>query len=245
MLFKFPKKKIVLDCFTTEHYVAEYAPIVPAMKLIPVWWKELPNSYPLNTKVGRQGTMRNCVGMVDYYKNSIAIPAWSELEIKIFDNGTYVWQFADLKTSAVVHDIKKQATSFLNNYGHLKINSPWAFKTKENISWVWTAPTYNYSDTCEIISLPAVVNYHYQNTTAINLLFPLSQEKLILIPHKRPLALITPMSDRKVEIVRHVISKEEMEKISNKQTSISFIRKYSEIIKSQEFFKDCPFHTKK
>ena len=83
MIFKFAQKKIVLDCFTTNPEVVEYAPISYAIKHIPQWWKDLPETYLSEDGFTNRGTMRYCAGMVDYYKKSIAIPMWADFSLKI------------------------------------------------------------------------------------------------------------------------------------------------------------------
>jgi len=241
MIFKFPKKKLVLDCFTHHEYIAKTAPILPAIKVIPDWWRGLPSSF-YEESFHPFPTMKNCVGMIEYYKKSIVIPMWSELAVSIEPNGMYRWQFSDGTTEAKPHDITKQATGFLNDYAHLKISSPWLLRTKEDISWVWSHPTYSYPKSHNIVSLPAIVKYNTQFSTNINILISRKEQGIITIPQGQPMVFMTPMSDKKVEIVRHVISKEEWDTKNAISNSISFIDKYRVGIKKAEQFSDCPFH---
>jgi hypothetical protein len=88
MLFLFPKKKIVLDCFTYSESVLQTAPITNAMKHIPSWWKKLPSAHFEETFFPTP-TMKGCVGMVDYYANSVALPLWSEIIINVDSNKNY------------------------------------------------------------------------------------------------------------------------------------------------------------
>jgi hypothetical protein len=242
ILFKFPKKKITLDCFTSEAHILRTAPIVPAIKLIPEWWKKLPNSYYKNNEFSPSSTMKHCIGMVDYYKKSIVLPLWSDLAINIKSSREYYWQFSDRYSTAVQHNMEKQATGFLNGYSHIKLITPWAFKTKENISWVWSHPTYSYPNSHEVVSLPAVVNHLYMHGTNINLLFSANTPKTIIIPQGQPLVHIIPMSDRKVEIVRHLVSEAEYKKIKSVSTHITFLDKYIKTLDRIKQFKNCPFH---
>jgi hypothetical protein len=244
MLFKFPKNKIVLDCFTSERYAIEYAPIDFAIKHIPNWWKNLPKSYLDTNEFTQSPTMKHCVGMVDYYKNSIAIPLWSDLSIKVNEDKSYKWQFSDRRTQAGFHSMEKQANGFLSNFFHFKIISPWAFKTKEMINWVWSHPTYNYEFSEDIVSLPAIVNYEHQNSTNINLMVSTKEPKIINISQGQPMAVLTPMSDRKVEIIRHLVSEKEFDSILSMQARISFLNKYKKIVKRKEQFSGCPYHNK-
>jgi hypothetical protein len=62
------------------------------------------------------------------------------------------------------------------------------------------------------------------------------------IPQGQPMAFLTPMSDRKVEIARHVISKEEWNKKYGMANQISFVNKYKNVVDRVKQFSDCPFH---
>jgi hypothetical protein len=242
MLFKFSKKKIVLDCFTKEEHVINYAPIDYAIKHMPDWWKNLPPTVLNDDGFSPRATTKKCIGISDYYKYSIVLPLWSDLSIRIAENKSYEWHFSDGETNAIVHDMANQATGFLSSYGHMKIVSPWAFKTKEDIKWVWTHPTYSFKDSSDITSLPAIIDYKYQTGTNINIMLNLNSPKTILIPHGQPLAHMVPMSDRKVEIVRHLVSEKEFRSIQSINRNITFIDKYQSIKQKTEKFSRCPFH---
>lgn len=238
MLFKFPQKKIVLDCFTPSEITIKSAPIDFAIKHMPDWWKELEPTYM--NELAPAGTMKSCIGMIDFYKYSVAIPLWSDLAISV-QNKQYGWQFSDAATKGQVHRLEVEATGFMpKGYGHLKIITPWVFSCKEDIKWVWSTPLYNLNENPDIVIPPGIVNYRHQNSTNINMLFDISQDRKMIIKLGSPLAIITPMSDRKVEIVRHLISKEEYDnKVRN---NLAFVRKYEKIKELTEKFSSCPFH---
>jgi hypothetical protein len=238
MIFKFPQKKIVLDCFTDSEITIKAAPVDFAIKHMPDWWKELSPSYMTN--VNPAGTMKSCMGLVDFYKYSVAIPMWSDLAISI-QNKQYQWAFSDGLTNAQIHRLNVEATGFMpEGYGHLKMISPWIFSCKEDIKWIWSTPTYSLHENPDIYILPGVLNYRHQNSTNINMLFDIRKDKKMLIKLGCPLVLITPMSDRKVEIVRHLITRAEYDnKVRN---NLSFTRKYDRIKELTEKFSSCPFH---
>jgi len=241
-IFKFPQKKIVLDCFTSAPQVIDSAPIVPAIKIIPDWWRNLPSEVIEEGRFSPTPTMKNCVGMIDYYKKSIAIPMWSDLSIKISENKVYYWHFADGESSAGTHNLLVQANGFLNDYAHIKLESPWLFKTKEDINWVWSFPSYNFPKSHELLAPPAIISYKHQHTTNMNLLIHDDKPRTIFIPHGQPMMLISPMSDRKVEIVRHLVTQEEYRRLDYKATNLAFIKKHQKGINSRDKFSDCPFH---
>lgn len=241
MILKFIEKKVVIDCFTYDELVLQTAPVTHAIKHIPEWWKSLPNYYYNNQDFFPTATMRSCSGIIDYYKNSLAIPLWSDLCIKV-ENNAYGWAFSDFKTVANFHDIQKQATGLLPNHGHIKINSPWFFKTKENISWVWSQPIYSFEEVnSDLKVLPAMTNFKQQYATDINLLIPLNQQKIYTLNHGQVLTHLSPMTDKKIDIQRHLISKQEYDKIAELNTSITFLNKLTNVISKKEKFSDCPY----
>lgn len=242
MLFKFLKRKIVLDCFTDQEYLLRTAPIEHANKLFPEWWKILPNTRQLSGVLGDVSTMKKCVGFKSYYTQAVALPLWSDLIVQVNRDRTYQWQYSDMSSEIEVHDTTVQSTGFLPDYGHIKLVSPWYCGTKDSIDWVWTHPAYNFKDSNDIVSLPAVVNYQIPNGTSINLMVNLREPKQILIPQGQPMVLMLPMSDRKVEIKRHLVSPQEMRRMQNLHTVISFTDKYQKMKSRVEQFKNCPFH---
>jgi hypothetical protein len=241
MIFQFPKKKIVLDCFTYNENILKTAPIVLAPKLIPDWWKKLPTSTYKNSFFP-MGTMRNCSGMVEYYKKSVAIPLWSDLAMNVNSEQGFIWQFSDRATEAHIHDISTEATGFLNNWGHFKIISPWFLSCKEDINWVWSHPTYSFPENNDVITPPAIVNFKHQHATNLNMLINLSKQKTITLLQGQPMIHLTPMSDRKVEVVRHLISIEEYNRKYSSMDMISFYNKYKTVTKRNKQFSDCPYH---
>jgi hypothetical protein len=241
MIFKFIEKKIAIDCFTYDELVLQTAPVSHAIKHIPDWWKNLPNHYYSNQDFFPTATVRSCSGIVDYYKKSLAIPLWSDLSIKV-DGGSYGWAFSDLKTVANIHDIQKQATGLLPDHGHIKIQSPWFFKAKEDISWVWSQPIYSFEEAnVDIKVLPAIVNFKQQQSTDINLLIPLNQQKTYTVNHGQVLCHLTPMTDKNVIIERHLISKESFMQMAELNTSITFLNKLANVVAKKEKFADCPY----
>jgi hypothetical protein len=241
MFFIFPKKKIVLDCFTDNELVLKTAPVTNAMKHIPEWWKKLPSTFVREGGFAPSPTMKYCTGMVDYYKKSIAIPLWSDLCIDV-SNDIYRWQFADGQTYGSIHPIEKEAPGLLSEHGHIKIESPWIFRTKEKVSWTWSQPMYSFTgDLSDIKILPGVIDYFNQATTSINVMIPLGQIKNYFLHHGQALVHLTPMFENEVKIARHLLTEKEYKRMKNQQIMPVFSKRYISLVKAKEKFINCPY----
>ena len=243
--FFFKKPKVILDCFTFDECIAKATPVDFSLKHFPEWWKKLPKSIMPEQGFYDLPTMKTCSGLVDYYKNSITLPMWSDLAICV-KNKQYTWQFADRETEGEVHNIN-QRSGFLpvDRFGHLKISSPWIFKTKENINWIWSHAVYNFECPDDFIVLPGSVNYSKINSTHINLAIPLETNKLINIEIGQPMIHISPMTEKNIEIKRHVVSKEEFNRLDIYKNKKTFVNSFLKNQNLEKKFNKCPYEMDK
>jgi hypothetical protein len=242
-MFFFRKKSIILDCFTTDQTAYTLTPISYSTNYYPDWWRQLPKTVKQPNQFWDTGTMKHCRGFIDYYASGITIPMWSDLSAVVGSTRQpgVVCQFASKTTDAVSHP-KEQRGDYLpdDKFGHVKLVSPWAFKTKKDINFAWTHPVWNY-DSYDITVLPAVVNYKYQSTTHVNMVVQYHSEgRVIEISANQPLVNLLPMTEDKVKIKTHLVDEIEMKKI--KQPSAVFVGNYK-FRKSRidELENQCPF----
>lgn len=239
-MFFFKKSKIVLDCFTSLSYVYEACPIQKSIYSMPNWWKKLGATYKHDFY--DFSTMKTCAGLVDLFKNSVTIKLWSDLKLKI--EGDFIkWQFSDSTTNMGQHP-PEQRGDFMskNKYVHFKIESPWCFRTKEDISWLWMQSLYNFEDPEDIVVLPGCINFSQVNDTHINFMTPLYDREMLL-EFNQPMVQILPLSEKRVEIKNHLVDKNEIEKIRGNYRSVSFSYGFRKFLSSKENSKGkCPFH---
>jgi hypothetical protein len=206
-IFFFKKQKMVLDCFTYLPYVYDFAKIDYAVKFIPEWWKQTPRLVEGKNKP----TIKSCPGFVDFYKKGIAIPSWFELEITVFEKDNknfYSWESSNKDVHTDNSHEVCQFDKFAGINGqNLKITSPWAFKTKENISFVWSQPTWNLRNLlCNFTLLPANIEFKYQHGTHINYLILNNEtEKTFNIPALTPLAMLHGLTEKEIKIKNHLV----------------------------------------
>jgi hypothetical protein len=236
MMHFFRRSEIHLDCFTSRRDVIEYAPVVNGIEKIPTWWKKLPKSYVEKGSFFPTATMKGCVGLTNYYSKSIAMPLWSELAINVLDKNNYQWQFADEISTATTHDANQFSGFNTSGYGHVKLNTPWFFETKHDIEWMLSCPIYSQDNHNEFIFPQGLLNFKRQQTVNVQLFLNLNQPRSFVIPFNT-VFLLTPLSDSKVVIHRHLLTEEQFKIKGQTGVRSTFTNKYQVHNK----VKKCPY----
>jgi hypothetical protein len=251
MLFFFKRKDVVLDCFTKLPYVYDYAKIDYATKYIPEWWKNTPKTVEGK---GSRGTIKNCVAFIEYYKRGIVMPSWFEMELTIHELGRADdhWYTYTRSTSDADIDSSHTPWQFANFAGddgkNIKFQSPWGFKTKDEIYFSVQQPTWNLRPLLHHVNiLPAVVNYKYQHFTHVNMFITnREREQEFTIKPLTPLLMLHPLTERNVVVKTHLVDDKEW----NRQFGVYNLmiadnrgyQKKKEVYTTLENQKKCPFH---
>ena len=248
MFHFFKKTEYIHDCFISEEnsHLLDFSPIKKATNFHPSWWKKLPIKATIDGNAGDFATMKTCSGYVELYKKSYVIPLWSEFKIDIIDFEIFNWQFADRKTVAKPHP-RPQFAGFADNYIHLKFESPWFIKSKHGVQWLYHQPTYNTLPNNKFHIPPGIFNFKYQIETNLQILFDANNRKTINLDVNEPMVMLTPLTENPIKFVNHVVTKNELFSLQNKNTQILFFtnnyRKTTEKKKEKE--SKCPFHRSK
>jgi hypothetical protein len=244
-MFSFFKRspEITIDCFTAHRMIFEVTPIVHAYKATPEWWDNLrkPEGNPyriVNNRAFNNANMKTCSGFLELYKRGIVLENWSDRIIKIANNRMDTW--ASFDTGCDIHDKQLYGEGF-KNYFHLKLTSPWFFKEKTGVKFVFLGAEWNLEDFYFRV-LPGVVDYKLNSSTHINMMIPNYTSEFI-IPIGLPLAIMVPLSEKKVKIRQHLVSEYEWKKMSfHSQTSFYGWRKFVQLDKrNQKRESKCPF----
>lgn len=238
-MFFIRQKKIVLDCFTNEKSVFNYAKIDYANNFYPKWLKNIDKSYEDGIKT--TSTIKKCEGLLQTYQHGFIIPLWCDLVINI-ENRSYNWQFADFKTEIEVHS-SKQWDYFADptKHGHIKIVTPWQIETKNKVYFSYIAPYWNLNLN-DNFSIPSgIVEYKYQHGTNINIFLNLLEDRKIHIDFGTPMAHVIPISEKNIELRHHLVDDKEYK---NKTSILKFNNQYNTKKKlDQKIEKSkCPFH---
>lgn len=238
------KNKIVLDCFTDRSEVYELARVDRATKFLPDWWKALPN-VDSNAFIPEPNA-KYCVGLINSFANSLALPLWSDLHIDVAPEGdpSFRWQFSDGASNLQSHDYSQWA-GFVppEKYLHLKLIGPWRIKTKSDVQFFWSEPTWNLLTSTNIRVLPGVIDYKNNTATNVNIMVERTDKPThVRLKFGTPIAFITPMTDKKVELRHHLVSSKEMDDLAGAaQRRISFLRSSKIAKQVREANHKCPF----
>lgn len=250
MIFWFKKKQAVLDCFTPHSYIQELYPIGKASHHYPEWFTNLPKPDILNHDREYWTNMKKCVGFLNYFKESIAMPFWENAAIRYTQNNIRV----DSQIGITTHD-KSQFTGFLDDtYQHIKISTPWIFKANVKTKFIQTFPIWCYQSESileRIIHCPGITDFYYQHSTNVNLFLKrptrITSESGILNAGV-PLVFFTPLEDIKIKIKNHYVDSIEFENLKKSypgmpgKLSAYFIAKRDRDKADKQ--KKCPFHFK-
>jgi len=241
-LFFIREKDIYLDCFTCIPHVYDYAKISHGRNYKPNWLKDTPK-----LRNDEQQTIKNCTALLQFYEKGIVIPSWCELELTIGDKKDRYWSWessSDTLSTDNSHD-SNQFEKFAKGRGNnIKINSPWRFKTKKDIKFVWSQPTWSMRDTLFNFSiLPGVLEFRKQHATHINLFIEHKDEQQFCkIPSLEPLAMLHPLTEKKIIIKNHLVSEKEMQRIAYGMTHLYFNRNFLETQKNKNRIKEKLFN---
>ena len=213
------EEPVVVDCYTFSSYAYNYAKIDHARKHIPEWFK---NQKAL-TEAGT-GTIKHCPAVADYYTKGIVIPLWGEVEITVNPKGSAAGDFTwaasneDFDLNVGSHDKVQWGGFGSADLRNIKFMCPWHLKTREEVNFLWSQPTWSQPDTFRgLAGLPGVVGFKTNGGTHINYVVELQdvQQRFTLAP-LTPMAILHPLTDRKIELRHHLISGDAYRRLSRR-----------------------------
>lgn len=240
---------IDLDCFTYSNETYMTTPIVKAGKAIPDWWQKLKPYSPTFYSTPENGyhlrkqddmTARDCYAIIELYKKGIIVENWCDISFKL-ENGVYHYWASDNTAPPHDHDRKQLGGSFPNHY-HIKLISPWAFREKSGVKFLWLGAEWSL-DKLEIKVLPGVINFDIISPVNVNFMFPI-RDGTFTIPVGNPLVHLVPLSEKNLKVHNHLVSKPEFDKIVLTSDKPSFYgwRKVIQLRKRNKERGTCPFH---
>lgn len=233
-MFLFKPKTITIDCFTYNNAAFELFKIDQATKFYPEWWKTLPRLV-VNTEKNNGDitapTMKNCPGIIDYYKFGFIMPLWSDFLFEVGKINTNYMRVnsADPNSTSSKHPVFQRGEYLPeNNYSHIKLESPWHIASNKNIKFLWCKPLWNFANPNEFVQPPSIIDFYHQHTSNVNFFFVRKQETYKFIMEAgTPMGHFVPLSENKIKIKHHLLTRIEFEQRAQKSYfRFSFNRSY-------------------
>lgn len=201
-----------MDAFTHSVEAFDLFRVDRASMFIPDWWRSLDKDPTIDGFIPSKN-MRGCSGFSSLYQKGFIIPLWTDAAISLGGKDTdYIrWQFADNKTKAEIHPQVSRGNYLPEtDYCLIKIESPWLFKTKEDVKWSFIQPTWNNPSPETFLLPPGMVDYKYQHYTNINIVLPRAQDpKTVMLSAGLPMAHVVPLTEKNVELRYHRVDEKE------------------------------------
>lgn len=213
------RKKRVVDFFTIIPQVYEDGKPVAAIKVLPDWFTG-PKMKEIQRQARRtsyESTIRTCPGIIDLYKESIAMTSWFNYEIDISPEGEVCHQEGNFGKVVFNSHNRNQFLPFVEHTTstNLKMNIPWEFKCKKDTTFILTEPTWHSYDMYDRISvLPGILRSSMMSFCNVNYITrPGSVIRRVSFHPGDPLSILTPLTEDKVDIKTHLITQDEAAKL--------------------------------
>lgn len=241
--------EIHLDCFTCNNITYSTTPIVPASKAFPDWWQKLkpytPTFHhtperPYHLDRESEMTARDCYSIIELYKKGAILENWCDISFRMED-GYFNYWYAANTTKPDSHPRKQLGEGFPEHH-HIKLISPWAFREKTGAQFLWMGAEWSL-DKLEIKVLPGVINFDIISQVNVNMMFPMRNGSFT-ISIGNPLVHLIPLTEKKLKIHNHLVTKPEFDKLSLSANLPSFYgcRKTVQLRKRNKERGTCPFH---
>lgn len=236
-------KPVVVNFYTDRQDVFDYYKIQPMNHFIPQWFKDIDPKYKVDTQsLHTESNMRGCAGFMGLFAKGFGVPLWSDLRVKLSPIGekSYQWLFSDGETVAEIHG-QAQRGAFMpdSEYAHLKIETPWAARCDEDIEFLLTPNTWIQENSDCVVIPQGTINFKYQFSTNINLMFKRSDgESIVDLSCATPIVQLIPLTERKVIAKHHLVTTEELANLKRIPARGYFDRGY---LKHKARAKKCPF----
>lgn len=241
-MFWFKKKKIIVDCFVSENnaQLLNTAPVQKSIHFYPDWAKKIQTAKFDFSNMKNNTNIKSCYGFYNFFSHGFMVPMWSDLALKVNDDLSWQYKFADGRSSMTYHE-NNQAPGFLDDHIFFKIHNPWFFDTKEDIDFLTTGCSWNNSKIPPYFTPTGVIKFN-DNFLQTQNIFALvkKQKQEIFINFGQPMLHVIPLSDKPVELNLQVLTNSQLYK--RQQRHNSFVNNYKNMKRVEEG--KCPFRTR-
>ena len=149
---------------------------------MPEWWKKMPATRKFDSRTYQgldNATLKRCPHVNQLLTTGVIFPAWMQLKIKTFDQPDQAMVQTYPENSPIIpHDPKDYAHHKPNMF-HGKVMSPWQFREKSGVDWMWMAPQWHQTNPLQYWTVPAITEFKYQHASIVNIMVPFNTELTI------------------------------------------------------------------
>lgn len=247
----FPKKKLVIKAYTYNSCAYTNFSVARAHSFYPEWWKKLAPTYKEQQDALslEWSTMKRCTGVIDNYKHGIIVPMWSDVKLRVMEDGSWVGKMADTTSrpmeSHPTWQWQQQDNPEFNHLVHIKFVSPWVFEdvNKTGVEFIMSGCYWNHLSLLDYLHIcPGVINFKFQHGVHINA-FLSKTPREFLIPANTPMIHLIPITQRPLELQVELVDFSKWAQINDRFSAPSvFNNKYQTFKKIQiEKERKCPF----
>lgn len=221
-----------LDAYCTDKRLIEHQPLEIKNKP-PEWWHKLTKTFKrIDSRSGINvptPTVRACPGVMDFIRKPIVMRLWTDAIFKIFPDGR-VSVASPLHNGGQIHvgtHEQRQYGDLYPNHTVAKLVNPWVFKGSDRTDFLMTDVHYDTEFRKHgMFIAPGITNFYDQHVGNIFICFPTKEESYeIQLKYNQPLMAIFPMTNKKIDIRMHKITKDEQDEITNAFPS-TFLGRY-------------------
>jgi hypothetical protein len=254
-MFFFRKSKIVLDMFTDDSVIHDLTPPLPAVRYYPQWMKDLPVEKTKTSKIESTGdliptpavTIRACPGIHNYFGNGFIVPLWTDVTVSINPDGMF--SFASAGPDFKIESHWPGQWSGYDDYTHMKFIVPWLASEKTGIEFMLQKPVWVSNDNpiliSKMVNAGGIANLRDQHSVHLNCFFEKPPQPVtFMLKLGTPLVHIIPLTEKRVILKTHLVSKEELrlmwrKKMANTFTNTMLTR--LSLLKSLKDESKCPY----
>ena len=125
---------------------------VPAVKLLPDWYRDLPADFKREGVRGNIGTVKRCRPFLDAMGSGYLIPLCGDVNFELDSAGKLTFDCPNGDTTIEMHDAQQVAGASWGNAPIVKFMNPWIVVTPPGYSTLFVAPLNRSEIPFEIIA---------------------------------------------------------------------------------------------
>jgi hypothetical protein len=246
-MFWFKRNKVYVDCFINNRTVYDLFKIDYTSKFIPDGWKSSPShvdmkvhSDPRSKLTAELPTLKRCVALTNLFGTGFVIPAWTDFKVEMMADGKFYKSDPQNNLNIDNHPRFMYWKDLYEDYGHIKIYSPWLIRETTGIKFTWNQFDWDHTDRLDKFHiLSGVLDFKAQYGSHINAF--VKENTLLDFKAGEPLVHVVPITEKELVLKCHLVDDVEYKKIYMTYYNRSMYSGNHRALYNLEKEKKCPF----